>query len=62
MVYILPVWCTYLCMCVRMSHLFLFVVSSFVEFVPYVFTKIPGVSSFLSARINQDPVEKFFGM
>lgn len=44
------------------SHFKLFLlVSSFVEFVPYIF-KIPGVSSFLSARINQDPIEKFFGM
>ena len=32
------------------------------EFIPYIFTKIPGVSSFLSAKINQDPLEKFFGM
>ena len=27
-----------------------------------VCTKIAGVHSFLSARINQDPIEKFFGM
>ena len=39
----------------------LFLVSSFVEFVPSLF-KIAGVHSFLSARINQDPIEKFFGM
>lgn len=38
-----------------------FLVSSFVEFLPYLFS-ITGVTSFLSARINQDPIEKFFGM
>lgn len=38
-----------------------FLVSSFVEFVPNLF-KIAGVHSFLSSRINQDPIEKFFGM
>ena len=31
------------------------------EFVPSLF-KIAGVHSFLNARINQDPMEKFFGM
>ena len=46
----------------HMLHLIHFLVSSFVEFIPYIFTKIPGVSSFLRVRINQDPVEKFFGM
>ena len=30
------------------------------EIVQYVFT-IPGVSSFLSERLCQDPLEKFFG-
>ena len=28
--------------------------------VKFLFT-IPGVTSFLSAKINQDPLEKFFG-
>ena len=31
------------------------------EFVPSLF-KIAGVHSFLSAWINQDPIEKFFSM
>lgn len=35
-------------------------VKSFVELVKYLFT-VPGVSSFLSGKINQDPLEKFFG-
>lgn len=39
----------------------LFLVSSFLEFVPSLF-KIAGVHSFLSARINQDPIERLFGM
>ena len=39
-----------------------FIVSSFVELIPYLFEKVPGICSFLSARINQDALEKFFGM
>ena len=35
-------------------------VHSFVDLVRYLFT-IPGVRSFLSERILQDPLEKFFG-
>ena len=35
-------------------------VLSFVELVKYLFT-VPGVSVFLSNRICQDPLEKFFG-
>ena len=35
--------------------------SSFVELIPYLF-KIPGVRSFLSYSINQDPLEKYFGI
>ena len=38
----------------------LFSVLSFVELVQYLFT-VPGVSVFLSNRICQDPLEKFFG-
>ena len=38
-----------------------FLVSSFCEFIPYIFS-IPGVSCFLSCKINQDPIEKFFGV
>ena len=37
-----------------------FVGKSFVELVRYLFT-IEGVSSFLSQRICQDPIENFFG-
>lgn len=37
-----------------------FIVWSFVELVPFIF-KIPGVKSFLSERISQDPLEKYFG-
>ena len=34
---------------------------SFLEFVPIVLG-IPGVSCFLSGRISQDPLEKYFGV
>lgn len=34
--------------------------SSFLELVPCIFS-LPGVSSFLSGKLNQDPLEKFFG-
>ena len=37
-----------------------FTVSSFLELIPYLFS-IEGVSSFLSEKLNQDPIEKFFG-
>ena len=43
-------------------HLHIFLVSAFVEFIPYIFDNIPGICSFLSAKINQDAIEKFFGM
>ena len=43
------------CMCV-VSLL----VRSFLELVPYLFT-IPGVKAFLSEKLCQDPLEKFFG-
>lgn len=33
---------------------------SFIELVPYLFT-VSGVTSFLSERLSQDPLEKFFG-
>ena len=36
-------------------------VSSFVEMVPFLM-KLPGATAFFSSRINQDPLEKFFGM
>lgn len=36
-------------------------VSSFLELIPYLF-QIKGVSSFLSEKLSQDPLEKFFGV
>ena len=36
------------------------VVCSFVELVQFLFT-VPGVTVFLSNRLCQDPLEKFFG-
>lgn len=39
-----------------MSHL----VSSFLELIPLLF-KIPGVTCFLTEKLSQDPLEKFFG-
>ena len=33
---------------------------AFIEMVNYLFT-LPGVKCFLSERISQDPLEKFFG-
>ena len=44
---------------VHSKQIFL-IVRSFTEMVPYLFT-IPNVTSFLSERISQDPLEKFFG-
>lgn len=42
-------------------HAFMFIaVKSFLEFVPIVL-QLPGVSFFLSDKLNQDPLEKFFG-
>jgi hypothetical protein len=35
-------------------------VQSFTELVQFIFT-IPGVKIFLSSRLSQDPLEKFFG-
>lgn len=37
-----------------------FIVWSFVELVPFIL-KIPVVNFFLSERISQDPLEKYFG-
>lgn len=39
---------------------FFYPVSSFLELVPLLL-KLPGVHCFLSAKLNQDPLEKFFG-
>ena len=44
---------------IPISFLFNCAVMSFVDLVRYIFT-IPGVKSFLSRRICQDPIEKFF--
>ena len=38
-----------------------FVVSSFVELVPIILSQ-PGVTFFLSEKLCQDPLEKFFGL
>ena len=46
--------------CIAFTITLLLIGKSFVELVRYVFT-IPGVSSFLSQRICQDPLERFFG-
>lgn len=40
--------------------LFQHAVKSFVALVRYLFT-LPGVKVFLSERVSQDPLEKFFG-
>lgn len=44
-----------------LSVLFLNSVNSFLEFVPDILG-LPGVSYFLSDKINQDPLENFFGL
>ena len=45
----------------EISHAyFYFTVNSFLELIPYLF-KIKGVSCFLSEKLSQDPLEKFFG-
>ena len=40
--------------------IFSFLVHSFVELVKYLLS-IPGVSVFISNKLSQDPIEKFFG-
>lgn len=42
------------------KDLFSFAVNSFVELVQYLFT-LPGTQYFLSEKICQDPLERFFG-
>ena len=39
---------------------YLCIVASFLEFILHIF-KIKGVTSFLSEKLSQDPLEKFFG-
>ena len=46
-------YCTFL-------HSIISTVKSFVELVRFLFT-IPGVTCFLSEKLCQDPLEKFFG-
>ena len=41
-------------------YYFFFVVKSFVKLVKFLFT-VPGVTCFLSEKLSQDPLEKFFG-
>ena len=43
-----------------MLDFFLTTVYSFVELLEFLFT-IPGVKVFLSGKLSQDPLEKFFG-
>ena len=43
-----------------MLDFFLTTVHSFVELLEFLFT-IPGVKVFLSGKLSQDPLEKFFG-
>lgn len=40
--------------------IYVFLVSSFLELLPTLF-EIQGVSCFLSEKLSQDPLEKFFG-
>ena len=49
----------YSIVCVK-SLFILYTVKSFVSLVKYLFT-LEGVTVFLSQRISQDPIEKFFG-
>ena len=45
----------------ELSYLFVIViVKSFLDLIQFAF-QIPGVKSFLSERISQDPLEQFFG-
>ena len=46
--------------CMNVCKLSTLTVKSFVELINYVF-KIPGVTSFLTEKLCQDPLEKFFG-
>ncbi len=40
---------------------FPYAVKSFIDLVTYLFS-LPGLTAFLSERISQDPLEKFFGL
>jgi len=45
--------------CYQINYI-VFSVSSFIELLPLIMS-IPGVKCFLSERLSQDPLEKFFG-
>ena len=46
--------------CIISLPIFIIIAHSFIELVRYIF-KQPGVKVFLSIKISQDPLEKFFG-
>ena len=49
------------CTCISQSLWFCSTAANaFIELVEYLF-KIPGVKTFLSERVSQDPLEKYFG-
>lgn len=52
-------WCKHITIVMILFHISI-IAYSFVKLVKYIFT-IPGVKAFLSQKICQDPVEKFFG-
>ena len=53
--------CVHLHVCIRYTFVFHFhAVRSFIELTKFLFT-IPGVKIFLSEKLSQDPLEKFFG-
>ena len=53
-------WIPLISTCSLMTVFISLAAKSFLEIVPYLFS-LPGVKSFLSQRICQDPLEKFFG-
>ena len=52
--------CVHITLCVVVSKLICNAAKAFIEMVEYLFT-LRGVKCFLSERISQDPLEKFFG-
>ena len=48
------------CVLLLIKFIISFTATSFIELVKYLFT-VPGVRFFLSRRLCQDPLEKFFG-
>ena len=51
----------YINIVIHLLHYTFISVQSFVELVTAIF-EIPGVSAWLSVKINQDPLEKHFGL